>query len=379
MARGPGARLRVQGYVRLLVLLAVLATVALWVLGTDRQPWWPSWPDLAALAVLTLLAGWSLDEEPADALEVGAAAGFVVVGPFLSVGMVAVLSLVLDLLRRSDPLRLGYRFGRRVLPAVVAAGAYLYAVPSPRWVDLSRNAAGYLLVGVLWSMAALAVRARYFAAATGVPVFHSLRLHACPGLGPLVVSVPLGVAVAALFQTNPGAVVVLLLPTLLARRLNLGGWTRAESDPVTGFDLPHRLWERLQQEVLRAQRQRQPLSVLVLVLENLGELRRVLGDSGAATVVQEVARAVQRELRRSDYVAHLGEDRLACLLPGATVEQAERVAARIRSEVVMRTPVRVSFGLSGYTGGGQEPAAVLGAAEAAAERARRAGDRLVQL
>ncbi|MER3460133.1 MAG: hypothetical protein C4303_02815, partial [candidate division GAL15 bacterium] len=59
--------------------------------------------------------------------------------------------------------------------------------------------------------------------------------------------------------------------------------------------------------------------------------------------------------------------------------QAERVAARIRSEVVMRTPVRVSFGLSGYTGGGQEPAAVLGAAEAAAERARRAGDRLVQL
>lgn len=375
---GPGERLRLEGYVRLLVAVTVVAVVGLWGLGGYRGWGWAAWPDLAALALLTLLAAFGLDDEPVDAVEIGVAAGFVVLGPFLSVGMAAVLSPLLDLLRRAHGLRAGYRFGRRVLPAVVAAAAYLHAVPVQRWVDLGRNAPGYLLVGIVWSMAALAIRARYFATLSGAPVMRSLRLHALPGLGPLVVSVPLGVAVASLFQADPAAVVVLLLPALVARKLTMGGRVSAETDPLTGFDLPHRLWERLHQEMLRAQRQRQPLAVLVLVLENLEELRRVLGSTGTGAVVHEVARAVQRELRRSDYVAHLTEERLVCLLPGATAEQAERVAARIRSEVVMRTPARVSFGVSAYSGGAEEPSALLGAADVAAERARRAGDRLVR-
>lgn len=374
---GPAEGLRVRSYVRLLVALTLVAVAVLWVVGIGGQPG-TSWPDAVALAVVALLSALGLDDEPVDAVEIATAAGFVVVGPFLSVGLAAVLSPLVDLLRRADPVRMGYRFGRRVLPAVVAAGAYLYAVPVQGSVDLSRNALGYLVVGVVWSLSALAVRARYFAAVTGLPVVRSLRVHARPGLGPLVVSLPLGIAVASLFQTDPAAVVVLLLPALLGRRLGTLGRVGGETDPVTGFDLPHRLWERLQQEMLRAQRQKQPLSVLVLVLENLEELRRVLGGAGAATVVQEVARAVQRELRRSDYVAHLAEDRLVCLLPGAAAEQAERVAARIRSEVVMRTPVRVSFGLAAYSGGPEDPSAVLNAADAAAERARRSGDRLVR-
>lgn len=376
VATAPAEGLRVRRYVRLLVALTAAVVVLVWVLGVGGWP--ASWPDFLALAVVTLLAGLGLDDEPTDAVEIGAAAGFVVVGPFPSVGMAALLSPLVDLLRRADPIRMGYHFGRRVLPALVAAAAYLYAVPVQGSVDLGRNAPGYLVVGAVWSLAALAVRARYFAAATGLPVVRSLRMHARPGLGPLVVSLPLGIAVASLFQTDPAVVVVLLLPALLGRRLAALGRVGAETDPVTGFDLPHRLWERLHQEMLRAQRQKQPLSVLVLVLENLEDLRRVLGGPGAAAVVREVARAVQRELRRSDYVAHMAEDRLACLLPGATAEQAERVAARIRSEVVMRTPARVSFGISAYSGGPEEPGAVLAAADAAAERARRSGDRLVR-
>jgi diguanylate cyclase (GGDEF)-like protein len=376
-APGPGERLRGTGFVRLVSFLALAGVAGVGLLDPPRQLG-TAWPDLLALAFVTLVAAVGLDEEPADAVEIGAAAGLVVLGPFPSVLLAAVVSPLSELLRKADWVRVGYRFARRVLPTVVAAVAYTFAVPVPRAVDLGRNVGGYLVVGALWSTTALAVRARYFATLTGTPLVRSLRWHARPGFGPLVVSLPLGLAVASLFQSNPAAVVVLLLPALLGRRLSGAARVTTETDPVTGFDLPHRLWERLHQEMLRAQRQRQPLSVLVLVLENLDELRRVLGTEGASTVVREVARAVQRELRRSDYVAHLAEDRLTCLLPGATAEQAERVAARIRSEVVMRTPARVSFGLTAYTGGAEEPSVVLNAAEAAAERARRAGDRLVR-
>lgn len=283
-----------------------------------------------------------------------------------------------NLAHRWSWLQAGYRFGRRVVPTVVAAAVYALVVPVPRTVDLGRNAGAYLVVGLVWSAVALAIRARYFATLTSTPVLRSLRLHARPGFGPLVVSLPMGLAVASLFQTNPAAVVVLLLPALLGRKLTAAARASAETDPTTGFDLPHRLWERLHQETLRAQRQGHPLGVMVLVLENLDELRRVVGEEGMRTILQEVARAVRAEVRRSDYVAHLAENRLACLLPGATVEQAERVAARIRGEVVMRTPARVSFGVTAYTGGTQEPSAVLNAADAAAERARRGGDRVAR-
>lgn len=374
--RATGERLRVAGYVRLLTLLGLVgvAGVGLWQMRGGGV----AWADLVALAVVTLVAAVGLDEEPMDAVEIGVAAGMVAVGPFPSVFLAAAVSPLSDLIRGADWLRVGYRFGRRVVPTVVAAVAYALVVPEPRTVDLGRNAAAYLLVGLVWSAAALAVRARYFASLTATPLVRSLRVHARPGLGPLVVSLPMGLAVASLFRSDPAVVVVLLLPALLGRKLAGGARASTETDPVTGFDLPHRLWERLHQEMLRAQRQGHPLSVVVVVLENLDELRRVLGGEGTATVLREVARAVQMELRRSDYVAHLAEDRLACLLPGAAVEQAERVAARIRGEVVMRTPVRVSFGISAYTGGAQEPSVVLNAADAAAERARQAGDRVVR-
>ncbi len=373
---GPGERLRLRGYVRLLVGLTVLGAAALCGLGLRQQPGAPPWADVAALALLCVLGTWGLDDEPVDAVEIGTAAGFVVVGPHLAVAMAAVVSPVTDLVRRTDLLRVGYRFGRRVLPAVVAAAAYSTAVPLPRSVDVVRNAAGYLLVGALWSVAAVAVRAQYFAALSGTPVVRNLRLQALPGLGPLVVSVPLGLAVAVLLQVDPAAALVLLVPAILARKLSGTARVSAETDPVTGFDLPHRLWERLHQEMLRAGRQQQPLSVVILVLENLEELTRVLGSTGAGTVLREVARAVRGELRRSDYVAHLAEDRLVCVLPGATVEQAERVAGRIRGEVVMRTPARVSFGVAAHGVGVHDPSGLIAAAEAAAERARRVGDRV---
>lgn len=374
--KGTDEGLRVAGYVRLLTVLGFVGLVAVGFLDLGQRG--VAWPDLAALTLVTLVAAMGLDEEPVDAVEIGAAAGMVVVGPFASVLLAAVVSPFPNLAHRSGWLPAGYRFGRRVVPTVVAAAVYALVVPVPRTVDLGRNAGAYLVVGLVWSAVALAIRARYFATLTSTPVLRSMRLHARPGFGPLVVSLPMGLAVASLFQTNPAAVVVLLLPALLGRKLTAAARASTERDPTTGFDLPHRLWERLHQETLRAQRQGHPLGVMVLVLENLGELRRVVGEEGTRTILQEVARAVRAEVRGSDYVAHLAENRLACLLPGATVEQAERVATRIRGEVVMRTPARVSFGVTAYTGGTQEPSAVLNAADAAAERARQGGDRVAR-
>jgi diguanylate cyclase (GGDEF)-like protein len=351
--------------------LAVTAWLVPW-----QTFWAVGWPDWVALLLVTWIAATGLDEEPFDAVEVGTAAGFVVLGPPLAVWMAALASVLADVVRRSEGVRVGYHLGRRVLPALVAGAVYAHAVPLQSVVDVGRNALGYLAVGAVWSLVLLAVRGRYSACLTGLAVLRGLQAQARAAAAPLVVALPVGFAVASLFHTDPAAVVLLLLPALLARRLQDPSRPAGETDPVTGFDLPHRLWERLQQEMLRASRSRQPLALVVLALENLEELRRALGGVGAGSVMRDVAQAVRRELRRSDYVAHLAEDRLACVLPGATVEQAERVAARIRSEVVMRTPARVSFGVSAYTGGPQEPSAVVNAAEAAAERARRTGDRV---
>ncbi len=380
MQTGKGRPKQRGGDLRRYVGVLVVAS-ALGLAGAAWSAPWPTffaftWPDWVALLLLTWIAAAGLDEEPFDAVEVGTAAGFVVLGPPLAVWMGAVASLLADLARRSEGLRVGYHLGRRVLPASVAGAVYAYAVPLPSVVDVGRNALGYLAVGATWSIVLLAVRARYSACLTGLAVLRGLRTQLGAATAPLGVALPVGFAVASLFHTDPAAVVLLLLPALLARRLQDPTRAAAETHPVTGFDLPHRLWERLQHEMLRASRSRQPLALMVLALENLEELHHALGGMGAGTVFRDVAQAVRRELRRSDYVAHLSEDRLACILPGATVEQAERVAARIRSEVVMYTPARLSFGVSAYTGGVQEPSALVDAAEQAVERARRRGDRV---
>ena len=96
-------------------------------------------------------------------------------------------------------------------------------------------------------------------------------------------------------------------------------------------DLPNRalFLDRLQQAILRSQRDRRGLAVLLIDLDGFKEVNDALGHHAGDLVLQEVAMRLRGALRASDTVARLGGDEFAVLLPGTDVNRAELAARKV--------------------------------------------------
>jgi diguanylate cyclase len=116
------------------------------------------------------------------------------------------------------------------------------------------------------------------------------------------------------------------------------------------------LTERMEEEINRAGRHDTPLSCLIVVIENLEELRKAHGSELSEQTLAYVGAALRHELRRFDRVGRPSEGELAVLLPGADGPRGEIVArralARLRAIKVEaggeRRPLRVSVGLAAW-------------------------------
>jgi diguanylate cyclase (GGDEF)-like protein len=135
------------------------------------------------------------------------------------------------------------------------------------------------------------------------------------------------------------------------------------------------LAERIEEEINRAGRHGTPLSCLLVVIENLEELRKAHGSELSEQTLVYVGEALRQELRRFDRVGRPSEGELAVLLPGADGPRGEIVARRalerLRAVKVEaageRRPLRVSVGLAAWREdvGGEE---LLAQTRAAARR-----------
>jgi diguanylate cyclase (GGDEF)-like protein/PAS domain S-box-containing protein len=92
--------------------------------------------------------------------------------------------------------------------------------------------------------------------------------------------------------------------------------TLAAEDPLTG--LPNRrAWDkRLMEELARARRSGQTLSVAMLDLDGLKERNDAQGHAAGDRLLEEVAACWQLALRDIDYLGRLGGDEFAVILPG---------------------------------------------------------------
>jgi diguanylate cyclase (GGDEF)-like protein len=116
------------------------------------------------------------------------------------------------------------------------------------------------------------------------------------------------------------------------------------------------LAERLEEEINRAGRHGTSLSFLLVVIENLDELKKAHGSELSEQTLAYVGEALRRELRRFDRVGRPSDGELAVLLPGADGPRGEIVArralARLRAIKVEaggeRLPLRVSVGLAAW-------------------------------
>lgn len=120
---------------------------------------------------------------------------------------------------------------------------------------------------------------------------------------------------------------------------------QALHDALTG--LPNRvlLGDRMDQAMHSSRRNREPVALLLLDLDNFKEINDTLGHHIGDMLLVEIAKRLLRPLRPTDTVARLGGDEFAILLTGSCgLETTLDIAERIRKMVIQ--PVTVLEGLN---------------------------------
>jgi diguanylate cyclase (GGDEF)-like protein len=157
----------------------------------------------------------------------------------------------------------------------------------------------------------------------------------------------------------------------------------AVTDEVTGLATRHRFDELLDDEVERAARFGNELSLLLISVDDFRRMSNAHGHLQGNDVLREVARIVHGHSRGVDSAALYGRGEFALALPETGTEGAMALAERILTGV-RHTPiplddgsgelvVTVSIGIATLAGAADDPKGLVATARAALDRARAAG------
>ena len=104
-------------------------------------------------------------------------------------------------------------------------------------------------------------------------------------------------------------------------------------DPLTQISNLRGFEKDIAREIARARRADEPLSVLMLEVDEFEELYEHYGEITGRFVLKKVTERVSSGLRATDYLARLSDSRLAALLTGTGEAPASDVAERLRKDI----------------------------------------------
>jgi diguanylate cyclase (GGDEF)-like protein len=133
----------------------------------------------------------------------------------------------------------------------------------------------------------------------------------------------------------------------------------AEKDPLTGMNNRLSLDAIAERYMRRAEGQGMPLSIVLFDLDHFKRVNDEFGHQVGDRVLSEIAHRIGRIIRGDDVAFRFGGEEFLALLPGASLEQAERVAERLRAAIgeepveidEHRLELTASFGVVQYTPG----------------------------
>ncbi|NWB30533.1 sensor domain-containing diguanylate cyclase [Pseudomonas gingeri] len=155
----------------------------------------------------------------------------------------------------------------------------------------------------------------------------------------------------------------------------------AHSDSLTGVANRYRLEQVLRKECERAQRFRQPLSLIAMDIDDFKLINDRHGHLGGDAVLIEVAECIQACLRDVDVLARWGGDEFIVVVPHGTRATSTTLAGRIRRMILKLRPrgtisLSMSFGVVERLDG-EQMAALMGRADQALYRSKAAGKNMI--
>jgi len=155
------------------------------------------------------------------------------------------------------------------------------------------------------------------------------------------------------------------------------------TDPLTGVFNRRHLFAHLEMELRRAERYGDPVTVAMIDIDHFKQLNDTFGHATGDAVLQAVAGALRRSVRRVDTVARFGGEEFCVILPRLARSEALEVAEKLRlaiHELVApapagKAPVRIgaSLGVATFPGDAADAVGLLDAADSALYASKRAG------
>ena len=155
----------------------------------------------------------------------------------------------------------------------------------------------------------------------------------------------------------------------------------ATVDGLTGLFVRRYFDQRIDEEVLRAERFENVFSILMLDLDDFKSVNDTRGHAAGDRVLRETARVMRARLRAFDIAARYGGEEFVVLLPRTSTEEARQVAERVRSAVEGHAidgvtgalHVTISIGVATFPGHALDPAQLVKSADKALYQAKAAG------
>lgn len=159
-------------------------------------------------------------------------------------------------------------------------------------------------------------------------------------------------------------------------------------DPLTGLFNRRYLEESLERELLRAERQKHSVGVIMIDIDHFKKLNDTFGHEAGDIVLQELAVFLQGSIRGSDIACRYGGEEFTLILPEATLEVTKQRAEQLREGAkhlhvhYRRQPIgriTLSLGVASFPSEASSASAVLRAADEALYKAKSTGRDRVQI
>jgi diguanylate cyclase (GGDEF)-like protein len=155
-------------------------------------------------------------------------------------------------------------------------------------------------------------------------------------------------------------------------------WDMAVTDSLTGLYVRRYFMVKLQEELLRAERYNNILSIVMADLDRFKNINDTYGHDAGDRVLKAIGKFLQQNIRDVDVIARYGGEEFVIMIPEAAKDAAYILSERLRKQFaglkLENFPqITISLGIATYPYDGTELEDLIKKADAAMYAAKRAG------